>query len=66
MEVPRVGLSNSTSSRRGAASDPSLALWLSSMPHLMVTSLPCQSPLYTWVGRRDPHVEVLLPLHPGL
>lgn len=50
IEVPREGLSNSTSSRRGAPSDPALELRLSSMPHLMVTSLPCQSPLYTCAG----------------
>lgn len=47
MEVPLVGLSNSTSSRLGAASGQALEFSASSMPHLMVTSLSCQSPLYT-------------------
>lgn len=45
-----MGLSNSASSRRGAASSPASECGLSLMPHLMVTSLPCQSPLYTWGG----------------
>lgn len=63
MEVPRVGLSNSTSSRRGAASDPALESRPSSMPHLMVTSLPCHSPLYTWMGHRDRLCRRPLPLY---
>lgn len=54
IEVPRVGLSNSTSSRRGATSAPAFQLRLSSSPHLMVTSLPCQSPLYTCRKHRAP------------
>lgn len=66
IEVPRVGLSNSASSRRGAVSSPAPECGPSLMLHLMVTSLPCQSPLYTWGGgQRHPPCRRPLPRHPG-
>lgn len=45
MEVPRVGLSKSTTSLLGTESGRLSALSASPMPHLMITSLSLQSPL---------------------
>lgn len=45
MEVPRVGLSKSTTSLLGTESGRLSALRASPMPHLMITSLSLQSPL---------------------
>lgn len=64
IEVPRVGLSNSTSSCRGAGSDLALGSRPSSMPHLMVTSLPCHSPLYTWMGPQGSSEQTSPPAAP--